>query len=392
MVGAGEGSTVATGNEVIEAPIPAAVVSGRKDAVGPGGERAGRMVFLDVIRAAAVLLVVYDHLVAYWRRNGGDSPVVGVIDGVLRGPLRLEQNFGYFGVALFFLVSGFVVTHRAVRERPGEFAVKRILRIYPVLIVVVAYSSLPGLRVPLLGANVAAQVTPFTVFTNMTLANYVLVPQVSLAGVAWTLIVEVLFYLLLLALMAVLKKQIWVALLIEMALCWAIAEFARDLGPNIFLLANAMIYLPVLLLGQICWAVWSRRIPLWAAGIFGLTAWSIYTWAGPRIADRPDDGYGNAVALGLLVFVTLLLLEPRLRPNRIVSYLADRSYSIYLWHGVTTFPVLVLLNDVPPLLAMLIALLATGLTVEGSYRFLERPAQQLARRLTRSRLAAGRTR
>src|SRR5208282_2429062 len=72
-------------------------------------------------------------------------------------PLHLMTHGGAMAVALFFLVSGFVITYVAQRETRREFAIKRVLRIFPplwlsiVLLLVVdaavlAWSSTPDLR------------------------------------------------------------------------------------------------------------------------------------------------------------------------------------------------------------------------------------------------------
>ncbi len=116
--------------------------------------------FLDLLRAVAAPLVFYSHVVHYWHDAGHSSSLVNVIDDYVRTPLHLQQDFGYFGVALFFLVSGFVVTYRASQERAGEFAVKRVLRIYPVLVAVVLFAALLAGPFHILSAEQVAQVGP----------------------------------------------------------------------------------------------------------------------------------------------------------------------------------------------------------------------------------------
>lgn len=354
----------------------------------PAPRRANRFVFLDLLRAVAAPLVFYSHVVHYWHDAGQSSSLVNAIDEYLRTPLHLQQDFGYFGVALFFLVSGFVVTYRASQERAGEFAAKRVLRIYPVLIVVVLVVALLGGPFLAQSAGQLTQVSPFILLTNMSMVNYVLLPEVVLVGVAWTLVIEVLFYLVLLVLLPLVKRMLWLAIVIELLVSWADVVFARDFGAHFFLLAVSLSYLPVLLLGQICWAVWSRRIPLRLGAVFGLAAWLIYVWADNRDMGRIDDGYGTAVIIGLLLFILLLLSEDKLRPTRVVSYLADRSYSIYLWHRAIALPLMGFLYQKLPIpVVIACAVIATMAVVELSYRGIERPAQRLARRLTRRRTA-----
>lgn len=345
-----------------------------------------RFVFLDLIRSVAAPLVFYSHVVEYWSKGGHTSPVTDTIATYVNNPLSLMQDFGFFGVALFFLVSGFVVTHRASQERATEFALKRVLRIYPVLIAVVLLIGLFGGWLHVLGAANLPKFTPINLVTNALLINYFLLPQVVLILVAWTLAIEVMFYLLLLLLLPLIKRVTWLALATELILCWAAVAFARDFGGNVFLIAVSLSFLPVLLLGQICWAVWSKRIPFRVGALFGVASWLIFVWAGNRDMGRLDHGYDSAVCIALLLFVALLLAEDHLKPSRGISYLADRSYSIYLIHWFVALPVMAYLYPhIPAWLAIICAIAATLLVVELSYRGIERPSQRLARALTRKR-------
>jgi peptidoglycan/LPS O-acetylase OafA/YrhL len=98
---------------------------------------------------------------------------------------------------------------------------------------------------------------------------------------------------------------------------------------------------------------------------------------------RLDDAYASTFALGVLLFLVGLFAEPRLRPNRAVSYLADRSYSIYLLHGLVAFPVMyALYPELPGPLCLLAGLGVTLAAVELAYRFVEVTGQRLARKMT----------
>ena len=360
--------------------VPAVATAG--PAAGRHGH-ANRFVFLDLIRAVAAPLVFYCHIVEYWNDRGHSSPVVDTIAKFANNPLYLLQDFGFFGVALFFLVSGFVVTYRASQERATEFALKRVLRIYPVLIATVLLIGLFGGWLHLLDAEKLPQITPVSLLTNGLLINYFLLPQVVLILVAWTLAVEVVFYLVLLVLLPLVRRAAWAAIVIELVLCWYGVAFARDFGPNVFLLAVTLSFLPVLLLGQICWAVWSKRIPFRLGAVFGIAAWLIFVWAGDRDMGRLDGGYDSAVGIALLLFIVLLLAEDRLRPNRGISFLANRSYSIYLLHRIVALPLMAFLYPrMPAPLAIVCAIIATMMVVELSYQGIERPSQRLARHLT----------
>jgi peptidoglycan/LPS O-acetylase OafA/YrhL len=104
---------------------------------------------------------------------------------------------------------------------------------------------------------------------------------------------------------------------------------------------------------------------------------------------RNDHPFDVHLLIGFAVFVLALLAERRLRPIRLVGYLADRSYSLYLLHGLLGFSMLSLLY---PLIgypgALVAALTATFLGAEAGYRWVERPSMRLARRLARRWQAA----
>lgn len=352
----------------------------------------GRFVALDTFRAVAAPMVVYGHIVALWMPAQQVSyPAVDLIDRVARAPLHLEQTFSHLGVVLFFLVSGFIITHTGVRQRHREFALKRLLRIYPPLLVAVLLcAALLTAGLDPLTTGQDATVSPVTILTNATLVNYLLVPQVVLIGVAWTLIIEMIFYSVVFVLLPLLRRAVWAAIAVELALVGLVVLTARQGGPHWFLFAVSFSYLPVLLLGQIVWAVWSRRIPLWAGGALGATSWLLYVWAGGRDMGRIDDAYELTVVLALLLFVVGVLAEPALRLRRPVAFLADRSYSIYLLHGLVAFPVMdLLVRALPSPLAVAGGLLVIVVTADLSYRLVERPSQRLARTLLGQRRSGG---
>jgi peptidoglycan/LPS O-acetylase OafA/YrhL len=227
------------------------------------------------------------------------------------------------------------------------------------------------------------ELTPTSVLTNLLLANYVMVPQIVLVGVAWTLVVEVVFYATVLVLLPLLRRRTWLAIAVELELVFVVVLLARNFGGGFFLFAVSVSFLPVILVGQTVWAVWDKRIPLWAGALFGMTSWALYVWAGNRSMGRLDDAYASTFALGVLLFLVGLLAEPRLRPNRAVSYLADRSYSIYLLHGLVAFPVMyALYPELPGPLCLLAGLGVTLAAVQITYRFVEVTGQRLARKTT----------
>ena len=341
-------------------------------------------VSIEIIRGVASLLVIYSHVVGQWLDpvHGGSWPT-DAVQSYVAEPLHVSQSFGFFGVALFFVVSGFIVTATGTRETVPAFAVKRLLRIYPPLVVAVLLSALVITigGVPLLAAS---DTSSGHLLASASLLNYLLVPQVIIIGAAWTLVVEVAFYLLTALLLPVLRQTPVVAVVIELALVTTVVAVYKDLGASFFLLAVSVSFLPVLVLGQLVWAVWDHRAPLWAGLVLGGTSWAIFVWAGQRDTGRLDSSYDVAAFYAVLVLIAGLAVEGRLRRHAVWSFFSDRSYSLYLVHGAVTLPVLLSLDGrTPPAVSLVLALAATAAVVEVVLRLVERPSQRLARALVR---------
>jgi peptidoglycan/LPS O-acetylase OafA/YrhL len=69
----------------------------------------------------------------------GASQQSGMVayDGITRAVAALRIAPGHLGVGIFFLVSGFIISHVAEKETRAEFVVKRVLRIWPTLTIAV---------------------------------------------------------------------------------------------------------------------------------------------------------------------------------------------------------------------------------------------------------------
>ncbi|MEO5534133.1 MAG: acyltransferase [Pseudolysinimonas sp.] len=354
---------------------------------------AGRLFFplVDVLRAIGALLVVYSHLVGnFLDAHGRSWPIDSFVDAVVIVPLHIEINLGWLGVALFFFVSGFVVTHAARDERPGTYLVRRLLRVYPpliftvlvVLVLAMAGVAIPGLEGPL---------TPGDVLANMSLANFLLPLQPVMVAVGWTLVIEMAFYLGMFVLHALLRRMAWLvppALLIGSAIFVAASPWLGEVGIRA---AAYVALVPVLVIGQATYLAYRRLAPVWLAALYGVGAWLVLLFGvdrtSPLFRDPAHSFLANTV-VGFGIFLAAVLLEGRLRAPRVMAVTARRSYSLYLLHVPVGYPILTALVEYarfPYAPSLVIAVLAVATATELSYRFIERPTIQLARLLTRSR-------
>ena len=341
------------------------------------GAQAGgsRYIFLDYLRAAAAWLVVWDHLVASLPQDLGQPLMLAVwVRRNVSGPLGIIQDFGWFGVAVFLLISGFIISDRAAVESTRTFVVRRILRIYPMMIVAV-----------LLTVAVGASAIPSlqTILLNMTLASYLRFPQVVLVGVAWTLVIEMVFYAITAATQVMRGSPHRIAF--NLALITVVIFNRGAFGPSFGLFANTVSYLPILVMGQTIywWLERGRLSALWGFGY--LAAASGLFLLGVRAINPVFEPVTNsyAISLAYAVLLFLVLRKAKLPENRIVRFLSETSYSLYLMHGIVGYRLIgILLPRIGAPVAVALAIVASLLSASLTYLLVERPTLKFARRLT----------
>ncbi|RSS52887.1 acyltransferase [Streptomyces sp. WAC07061] len=148
---------------------------------GSGGEPQ-RLAVLDGIRVLAALAVLFYHyavLASAWGR-----PTTEVFPVA-----RQVAVYGWLGVEVFFLVSGFVICMSAWGRSVGDFAVSRVTRLFPAYWTAVVLTSLVLYAWP-----EVRSISRFTdVVVNLSMLQGGLgVPDIDDAY--WTLFVELKFY------------------------------------------------------------------------------------------------------------------------------------------------------------------------------------------------------
>ncbi|WP_084361547.1 acyltransferase family protein [Herbiconiux solani] len=366
---------------------PAAVpASSPLPATGRGGP--GFFGLLDQLRGIAALLVVWAHLVGFFLEAAGRSWLpFRLVDRFIEKPLAIVESFGWFGVALFFFISGFVITHAATRETGREFITKRILRIYPPLV----FAVLLALAIAFVTGSPAKSgdggaLTGWDLLTNFSLANYVAEPRTIILVVAWTLAVEMSFYLLMWGLKTLLPRAPFLlspAILVIVLIVFAVSGLARPL----FFLIITVGMVPLLVLGQLTYLVVTKRLKLWIASLYGIAAWVVWIICMELIYPSnllPDYSYPTNALFAFLIFLIAVLAEGRVKPFKPLSVVARRSYSLYLVHAPLGLGILGVLNartSLPYTIELAITLVAVAIATEVCYRFVERPSQALGRRL-----------
>ncbi|MEA5153977.1 acyltransferase [Raineyella sp.] len=297
---------------------------------------------LDGLRGIAALCVVLHHFTGGYQSRYPDAP-----------PPLIEAAWGAYGVQLFFFISGFVILMSAGRaQRPGDFAISRVSRLYPVYWIAVTLAIVLTIifRVPQTPQSLWDRALNYTM-----VQRWLQVPNVD--GVYWTLAVEMQFYVMVFILLWWTKcrlagRVVTIAAAVWMAVALVVAVWA---GPSSRGLDPQLVAGPVKMALNITLAEWA---PLFSAGMFAFLARSESEHRRRyRLLAAGSAGLGAAVAgilhspqqalivLGLgAVFLTVASRETTrpllLRP---IQWYGKVSYSMYIGHGITGMVLLTLL-------------------------------------------------
>ncbi|MCS3409701.1 acyltransferase [Serratia sp. AKBS12] len=182
-----------------------------------------RLELLDYARHFAALMVVLFH----YTFNGINNGKVYTIDFI--PGLTEITKYGYLGVDLFFMISGYVIFYSAKNRSAAKFAASRVIRLYPAYWFAVIFTA--TFAYFLGGESMSVNIK--TVLVNLTMLQSMLgVSDVD--GVYWTLIFELKFYLLIFALLFIgLQNQ-----LEKIIIGWAaviVASYFIGIGEHVYM-------------------------------------------------------------------------------------------------------------------------------------------------------------
>jgi peptidoglycan/LPS O-acetylase OafA/YrhL len=298
-----------------------------------------RLTQIDGLRAVAALVVVAYHYTTRFEQRFMHV-----------SPLEISVPWGYFGVNLFFAISGFVICMTLDRCRtPQDFIVSRFARLYPTYWVAVALTwltiqlhTMPGYAISLKAA-----------IANLSMVHaFFGIPDVD--GVYWSLQVELLFYIWMLAIwsLGLLRHTVGVCFAwTGLAVAYGVARYVFDTPvpdsiPQFLLLD----YIPWFVIGMTMY-VTLRGEGRWRFSHFVLLALCIIA-----IGLRGESEY----IIAALLTMSLVLLASRnqlawlaLRP---LVYLGAISYPLYLIHQKIGWAVLLQVEPQLPSVWLAIAL------------------------------------
>lgn len=137
---------------------------------------------LDILRFFAALAVVFYHYVFVSTVNFSEIIQYPILDGYFK--------YGYLGVELFFMISGFVILMTSINKTLINFIVSRISRLYPAFWITLTITTLSILFF-VADDSKGINLSKFLINLSM-IAEYIDVENID--PVYWTLQIEIKFY------------------------------------------------------------------------------------------------------------------------------------------------------------------------------------------------------
>jgi peptidoglycan/LPS O-acetylase OafA/YrhL len=354
----------------------------------PGAVRLqGRFVFLDGLRAVAAVSVMLFHFFNHWV-----SPIHDRLAEILPKATQVFLEHADLGVEVFFVLSGFVIAHslfgKTITPRyVGSFILRRSLRLDPPYWVMIAMSlALPCVLFPADAQDFFAKFGG----TTGVLVNMFYLPdllwQPRIVGVAWTLCLEVQFYLAFLCLLAMTQsaravfggRYRWVSSAFAAALFAGLLAFSvhrwMSLGKNDFsgrwfmFFTGVMLYWTVA--GRIDWKVFGGYLAVILGLSIGFREPRSATVLGATLAI-----YASAMTGGLRTWLG----------ESAIQYFGRISYSLYLVHmtaGVATINLIMHFGNESTAVVLFALVAAAGVSIglaDLLNRFVEMPAMRLSK-------------
>lgn len=234
------------------------------------------------------------------------------------------------GVTLFFMITGYLMPLMLERYKRIDFLVNRFFRIFPVLFVALGVIGLFVWMTQGLVFGVSSYVASFTL-------TYLVVGVVPIAGVLWTLVIEVLFYMC----AAVIGKFSIYKLFAFQALILGIVVVSVKVPDSYYftLVASQVKYMMFICVGSAVYLAekeesWQNKVFLvFGALVLAYLAFQLYKFGHEDVSTYNNLGT-QVLALTMFLFFGFIskfdILHKLPRP---IYWMADLVYPIYLLHA-----------------------------------------------------------
>lgn len=339
-----------------------------------------RLHVIDCLRIFAACLVMFFHL-GYWSWANPRSRGAIILEGTAQFPQLASYSWwGWVGVEIFFVISGFVIAYSSANVSFPRFVRSRFLRLFPAILVCASIT---------LAVIVATDLMPFSRALQAYWRTLVIWPFGGwLDNVYWTLSVELTFYGVVAVLLLLGRPQLFAVALGALGLVTSALAASSYLGGNgeptfpglsdqladTLLLHHGMYFS----LGYFIWSAtatgWTRARTLLIAIFLVGGAFPILHSA-DSLSRAPGVGSGW-VPLGvwlaaMAIMIASVVVVPRKAAQparRWLTLLGMSTYPLYLVHyiaGATLMAVLVRAGWSPAIAlpASCLAMIASAIVV-----------------------------
>lgn len=317
---------------------------------------------LDALRGLAALAVVLYHYTTFYDQSFGHKE-----------EMLFNFKYGYFGVQLFFIISGFVIYMTLTKTKNiKEFAMKRAIRLYPAYIV----AAILTFTLTSLYVLEALKVNTSTFILNLTMLQGVLPLGIKNVDWSyWSLGIEITFYVIcgVLFLLKLIHKPILISTVsLSFIYIVKILYFNQLIYPiigDLGIINYANLFIAGILFYQIRNNS-NRNIGIHLLILFTL----LYQFLFHGLFS------GIAVSIFFLIFYGIIFNKLTFLDNKFLCYLGTISYSLYLVHQNIGYVVIHFLeenNITNSFLVVIIPILAS-ITIASIITFyIEKPFQKI---------------
>lgn len=280
---------------------------------------------IDLLRFFAALAVVFFH----YSFRGYAADAMSIMPYPLLAPFA---KYGYLGVQLFFMISGFVILMTAANGNLRGFVISRFARLYPAFwtCCTITFATIVAIGEPRFSASIGQYLT------NMTMmSDFVGVPSID--GAYWSLFVEIHFYVIICVVLAIgriHRAQSFLAF-------WLIASITLEIFPignaGYFLIVDYSAYF---IAGATYFLVWSQGISL-ARVVILIVSWGLALFQSinglPSFEKIYNTSMNSYVVAGIITSFFFMMLLISLRGTSFFGrnrwQLAGAlTYPLYLLH------------------------------------------------------------
>lgn len=335
-----------------------------------------KITFANQLRGIAAVLVVLSHICgAFWSVRdvvgyySGTPPVVGdqpFISGYISNQYL---NFGALGVAVFFMISGFVIPMSLGRMSNARFIVGRFLRIYPTYIAAFSVGMLAvWLSCMYWGKDFMWNYQ--AILTNMFLVH-TFTDLGSIDLVNWTLAVELKFYIVI-CLMGglVVAGRVWPLLVFSLAV-FGLNKLTKSY------IGIELMFVSFMMMGVLFNYLFRGIINVFvcAAACAWIMALFLIGWE--------SGGVSQNYVYGFVIFATAYAFRDKFVDIRVLNFFANISYPLYVVHSLVAYGIMRVLleHGLPTGVVVPVAGLCVVGIAYAIHVLVEKPTMHLGKKL-----------